>query len=91
VLDFRKHLAWYLAGYPAGADRRRRLAFATTVRELDAGFDEIDPDIALPPDAVGLPRGHTHGPRRVRLPEGWCDDVDDLTPPDGADLLVTGG
>ena len=35
------------------------------------------------------PRGHTNGPRPVHLPEGWLDRIDDPTPPEGAELLVS--
>ena len=30
-----------------------------------------------------MARGHTNGPRPVRLPAGWLEDVDDPTPPAG--------
>ena len=36
-------------------------------------------------------RGHTNGPRRVTVPDGWFDDVDDLRPSPGAEALVSGG
>ena len=37
-------------------------------------------------------RGHTNGPRRVVLPEGWLDHPDDASPPAAAaDLVVSGG
>ncbi|MET1001734.1 MAG: tRNA dihydrouridine synthase DusB [Acidimicrobiia bacterium] len=91
VRDFRKHIGWYLAGYPVGGVRRRRLTFATTATDLLTGLAELDPAIALPAAAIRLPRGHTNGPRRVHLPDGWCDAPDDPTPPVGADLLVSGG
>ena len=45
----------------------------------------------FPTDALRMARGHTNGPRPVRLPAGWLDDVDDPTPPVGGDLLVSGG
>ena len=38
----------------------------------------------LPPEALRMARGHTNGPRPVRLPAGWLDDVDDPTPPSAA-------
>ena len=42
-------------------------------------------------NALRAPRGHTNGPRRVVLPDGWLDEIDDPTPPEGAELLVSGG
>jgi hypothetical protein len=39
-----------------------------------------------------MQRGHTTGPRPVKLPEGWLDDPDALEPPSRlADLAVSGG
>jgi nifR3 family TIM-barrel protein len=89
--EIRKHIGWYLTCFPVGGDRRHRLAQVMSLAELDAGLDELDPSIPCPPEANRTPRGHTNGPRRVSLPEGWLDTVDDLTPPVGADEAVSGG
>lgn len=91
VRDFRKHVGWYFTGYPVGPARRRRLTAACTLAEVHAGLDDIDPALVLPPDMAAQPRGRMQGPRRVQLPDGWLDAVDDLTPPEGADLAVSGG
>jgi nifR3 family TIM-barrel protein len=91
IRDFRKHVGWYLAGYPVGGDRRKRLTLAESRAELELGLDDLDPTIALPADAVRIRRGHTNGPRRVHRPDGWFDTVADPTPPEGADVLVSGG
>jgi nifR3 family TIM-barrel protein len=89
--DFRKHTTWYLTGFPIGGERRKLLALVSTLAELDALLDELDPSIPFPLEALRVPRGHTNGPRPVALPPGWFDDVDDPTPPLGAELLVSGG
>jgi hypothetical protein len=47
--------------------------------------------LPLPPEAVRWRRGHTDGPRPVRLPDGWLRLVEDPTPPAGAEVLVSGG
>ena len=91
VRDFRKHVGWYLTGYPAGPERRRRMAQASSLAELDALLDELDPDAVLPRDVWNLPRGHLHGPRPVTLPERWRETADDPTPPEGADVESSGG
>jgi nifR3 family TIM-barrel protein len=91
VTDFRKHVGWYLTGYAAGPERRRRLAQASSLAELDGLLDELDPQVTLPAGAEHLPRGHLHGPRQVTLPEGWRDTVDDPTPPSGGDVFASGG
>ena len=91
VRDFRKHVGWYLTGYPAGPERRRRMAQASSLAELDGLLDELDASAVLPPDVWNLPRGHLHGPRPVTLPERWRETADDPTPPEGADVESSGG
>jgi tRNA-dihydrouridine synthase len=96
VRDFRKHVGWYLAGYPVGGLARRDLAQTSSLAELDALLDEllerVGPDTALPAGSERIARGHTHGPRRVALPEGWREAALDPTPPPAeADALVSGG
>jgi len=90
VRDFRKHTGWYLTGYPVGGDRRRRLALASTLADLDALLAELDQGAALPPGAQHLPRGHLQGPKPVCLPEGWLSSRDDPTPRSGADRAFGG-
>jgi len=91
VTDFRKHVGWYLTGYSAGSQRRRRLAMSSSLAELDSLLDELDPAVRLLPQAENLPRGHLHGPKPVTLPEHWLDTVDDPTPPSGGDVFASGG
>jgi nifR3 family TIM-barrel protein len=91
VRDFRKHVGWYLTGYPAGPERRRLMAQASSLAELDGLLAELDPHAALPPDGWNLPRGHLHGPRPVTLPHGWRESADDPSPPEGADVESSGG
>jgi nifR3 family TIM-barrel protein len=88
---FRRHAGWYTQGYAVGADARRALGAVATLAELDAVLAGIDPGLALPPEALRWRRGHTDGPRPVRLPDGWLRLVDDPTPPAGAEVLVSGG
>ena len=89
--DFRKHTGWYLTGYPVGGERRRALSQIGSLAALDALLADLDRDAPLPDEARRAKRGHTQGPRPVSVPEGWFDDVDDPTPPAGADVLVSGG
>ncbi len=91
VRQFRKHAGWYLTGFPVGPPVRRSLGLAGTLAELQGLLDGLDGSLAFPTDALRVARGHTNGPRPVRLPAGWLDDVDDPTPPAGGDLLVSGG
>jgi nifR3 family TIM-barrel protein len=89
--DFRKHVGWYLTGFPVGPERRRRLALISSLADLDELTDDLDPTIRLAPGAEALPRGHAHGPRPVTLPAGWLDDLESTVPPFGADVLTSGG
>ncbi len=91
VRQFRKHAGWYLTGFPVGPSVRRSLGLAGTLAELHGLLDGLDGSLAFPTHALRVARGHTNGPRPVRLPAGWLDDVDDPTPPAGGDLLVSGG
>jgi nifR3 family TIM-barrel protein len=91
VRDFRKHIGWYLTGFPVGAPARRRLTDAPTLESFEAELMELDPELSRPVESARWPRGHTDGPRPVALPEGWLDRRLDPEPPAGADLLVSGG
>jgi nifR3 family TIM-barrel protein len=91
IRQMRKHTGWYLAGYPVGGTVRQGFAQVSSLARLDQLIDELDPDLALPDAARRLPRGHTNGPIPVTLPVGWLDDLDDPTPPQGADSFVSGG
>jgi nifR3 family TIM-barrel protein len=88
--DMRKHIAWYLHGFPAGAELRRALALVKTLSELDALVGELDGDVPFPPAATG-PRGRQGSPASVSLPDGWLADPDDCTVPTGADVMHSGG
>ncbi|OHT90004.1 tRNA dihydrouridine synthase DusB [Mycobacterium syngnathidarum] len=88
--DIRKHVAWYLHGFPAGADLRRGLALVKTRAELDGLLDQLDADAPFPPAATG-PRGRQGSAASVSLPEGWLDDPDDCAVPAGADVMHSGG
>jgi hypothetical protein len=91
VRDFRKHVGWYLTGYPVGGTARRDLALSASLADLERQLAELDPEATLPPGSERFARGHTQGPRRVTLPERWRETSEDPTPPLGADLAVSGG
>jgi nifR3 family TIM-barrel protein len=92
VRDVRKHVGWYLHGYPVGGEARRRLTATTTVAALEAELDRLDPDLALLPGADAGPRGKSSGPIRVALPDRWLAGADDPTPLVGEELeAVSGG
>jgi nifR3 family TIM-barrel protein len=89
--DFRKHVAWYLKGYPAGTDLRRRLAMVSSLGELDDLLGKLDADAPFPEEILGQPRGRTNAPGKVALPDGWLADRDGVGVPEGAELADSGG
>jgi nifR3 family TIM-barrel protein len=89
--SFRKHGGWYLTGYPVGGPARKAVNVVATMTELEDVLAGFDPAVELRENALRAARGHTQGPRAVHLPEGWLGLVDDPTPPEGAELLVSGG
>ncbi|MBO0680175.1 tRNA dihydrouridine synthase DusB [Mycolicibacterium sp. S2-37] len=88
--DIRKHVAWYLHGFPAGSDLRRGLALVKTLADLDGLLGQLDDDVPFPPAASG-PRGRQGSASSVSLPDGWLADPDDCTVPSGADVMHSGG
>jgi nifR3 family TIM-barrel protein len=90
IRDVRKHIAWYLKGFPVGPDLRRRLGLVSSLHELDELLAQLDPHVPFPADADG-PRGRQGSPGRVVLPEHWLDDPDDPSVPFGAELEHSGG
>jgi tRNA-dihydrouridine synthase len=89
--DFRKHVAWYLKGFPVGGDLRRSLAMVSSLAELDDLLARLDPDEPFPRESLGQPRGRVNAPGRVSLPYGWLDSRDDDTVPEGAEMDDSGG
>lgn len=70
--DLRKHIGWYLRGFPVGSDVRRDVSAVTSLDELQTILHRLDPDIAYPQAARG-PRGRAGSARAPKLPHGWLD------------------
>ncbi|HEX6967550.1 MAG TPA: tRNA dihydrouridine synthase DusB [Micromonosporaceae bacterium] len=89
--DLRKHVAWYLKGFPVGAELRRALAMVSSLAELDDLLGKLDPALPYPREILGQPRGRTNSPGKVYLPDGWLADRDADGVPEGAELDESGG
>jgi nifR3 family TIM-barrel protein len=89
--DFRKHVAWYLKGFPVGGEIRRALAMVSSLSELDDLLGCLDGALPFPREALGQPRGRVNAPGKVSLPYGWLDSRDDDTVPAGAEMDNSGG
>jgi nifR3 family TIM-barrel protein len=75
--EFRKHITWYLKGFPAGGELRHQLALVDSLAALDVLLDGLDDHAEFPERELGTPRGRQGAPRKkVVLPEGWLDDTD---------------
>ena len=74
--DIRKHIAWYLKGFPAGSTIRSSLALVDSVASLDRLLAGLDRDQPWPGEPAEGQRGRAGSPRRVALPEGWLDSRD---------------
>ncbi len=75
--ELRKHVSWYLKGFPVGGDLRRDLALVSGLDELRSLLARLDPTAPFPAAVLGTPRGRQGSPRRaVALPEGWLEDTD---------------
>jgi hypothetical protein len=95
--DFRKHTGWYLSGYPVGPEARRRFSMVSSLAELDDVLAGLEPAARIVSGGERIKRGHTNGPIKVSLPEGWLDGhhrrrlLDDVTVPDDGDVLALSG
>jgi hypothetical protein len=63
----------------------------SSLSELDDLLAALDPTLTIVPGGERIRRGHTNGPIRVVLPEGYLDDLDDATPPDDAFVMALSG
>jgi nifR3 family TIM-barrel protein len=92
LAGFRKHLAWYLKGYPVGGEVRRRAGLVDTPDDVESLLDGLDPAAVATVDPATVVRSHSGSLRRVALPDGWLEDPDeDLSLGAEADALVSGG
>jgi nifR3 family TIM-barrel protein len=88
--DLRKHMAWYLKGFPVGNEIRVGLATVSSFAELDDLLARLDASQPFPSVIGAAPRGRTSSARGVALPEFWLDDPDAL-PTITVDDAVSGG
>lgn len=91
VVDFRKHVAWYLKGFAVGSELRTRLAMASGLAELADLLAQLDQSQPFPTAVLGQPRGRTTGTKKVHLPDGWLSDRESRQVPFGAELENSGG
>jgi len=89
--DLRKHMGWYLRGYPVGGQLRADLARITSLADLREKLAPWADSDAMADDADGA-RGRQGSSAKVALPDGWLDDPeDDMVAAAGADAMNSGG
>jgi nifR3 family TIM-barrel protein len=84
--SFRRHGSWYTKGFRLSGELRAEIMRIETVEDLIRVFDNVDRSQPFPPTAMRVIRGKTGGmQKKVSLPQGYLDHLDDATPPDGGD------
>ncbi|WP_373887312.1 tRNA dihydrouridine synthase DusB [Actinomyces bowdenii] len=77
VRDLRKHVGWYLKGYPVGGAARAMLMQVRDLATLEAGLarmrSQLPEQVPFPGAAAEGPRGRAGSPKTPHLPEGWLD------------------
>jgi len=85
IRSFIKHVGWYTLGFALAGVDRGRLMRVTSLAELAALGEAIDPHEPFPQAAARLVRGKSGAPQKVTLPHGYLDDLEDATPPEAED------
>lgn len=88
--DMRKHMGWYMRGFPVGGEFRSTLARINSLAELREVLAPFADSDALAADSDSA-RGRQGSPAKVALPDGWLDDPDDATVPEGTEIMHSGG
>ena len=81
VHQMRKWCAWYTKGFRGSASVRGRLARMESLEQMEEVLAELDGDAPFPLSALRVNRAKRGGTQRVRLPEGYLEDLEDDTPP----------
>jgi tRNA-dihydrouridine synthase len=85
--SFRRHASWYTKGFRLSSEHRVAQMRVETLDDLIQLFDSVDRNQPFPPSAMRVIRGKTTGvQKKISLPSGFLDDLEDATPPEGADI-----
>lgn len=78
LTPMRKHLSWYLKGYPVGSQLRRAASSVTTTEDVERLLSGLDPSAPAPEGAAGFNRSHSNPLRKVALPDRWLEDPQEI-------------
>ena len=73
VHDLRKHVAWYLKGFPVGGGTRKSFMECESIEDVQRNIDALDYSLKLPEQVLDTPRGRVRFAKKVHLPYGWLD------------------
>lgn len=73
VHDLRKHIAWYLKGFPVGGGTRKSFMECESIEDVQRNIDALDSSLKLPEQVLDTPRGRVRFAKKVHLPYGWLD------------------
>ncbi|MFR0619148.1 tRNA dihydrouridine synthase DusB [Bifidobacterium thermophilum] len=73
VHDLRKHIAWYLKGFPVGGTTRKAFMECENIADVKRVMDTLDPQAPYPQRIIDKPRGRVRYAKKVHLPYGWLE------------------
>jgi nifR3 family TIM-barrel protein len=85
--QMRKWTGWYTKGFRGSAAVRGELARLTSLEQLEALVGELNLSESFPLRALRAGRAKGNKTQRVKLPQGYLDDLEDDTPPKGPRTL----
>jgi nifR3 family TIM-barrel protein len=92
IVSFRRHASWYTKGFRMTSELRAGLVRVESLEDLKRLFASAEREQPFPPSAMRVIRGKTSGvQKKVSLPLGYLDDLEDATPPDGGDEEIGDG
>ena len=92
MISFRRHASWYTKGFRMTSELRAGAMRIENLGDLEKLFETAERNQQFPPSAMRVIRGKTTGiQKRVALPNGYLSDLEDATPPEGADDPGDGG
>ncbi|TCD54024.1 tRNA dihydrouridine synthase DusB [Alloscardovia theropitheci] len=86
VHDLRKHVAWYLKGFPVGGGTRAAFMKCESISDVEAEVAKFDRNIEFPMAIADKPRGRVRFAKKVHLPYNWLESRE-LTPQERADMF----
>ena len=81
--QMRKWTGWYTKGFRGSARMRGELQRVSSLEDLERGLAGLEADEPFPIHALRTARGKGKRRQRVKLPEGYLDNLEDDTPPRG--------